>query len=525
MSSSNPRPVSTPLAASSKNPVEGTKKIEHVRRKSSSGGILGDNISLSRKLSNAKVFSSRKGLKNLSNEVDDFLPEDLMYERESASKSSDLKFFIHELANQYMKSNETRIVILLAAILSCIIYVVETYLRNGESDAFNIFTVIADIVIFIIFLIDYVFNVIFAAQKSVYILSLSGMIDFASLFAVANLFITTDLSFLPLFRLMRVIKIIRLFRTASIMNVERPTPPSATEAITFEIISLIVGMIVSIFLASAILFTITQEFEDAFIYSFDSSFNMKDDVTFFDCVYIVLEILSTLGFGDFIPGNTLGRFYVVSVLAIALTVIPMKVGQLIEIIGKKPRYLNEYVTGSDGKPHIVVYADLHPENFQRLVLLILSQGTNDPEVVEGESIVVCICVDYNKLCYFHNRRELTSILIYDAGADTDADAGNYKIMMVMITMIRMITMIIIIILLLLMITMCDVYIDAQPLALLSPAFPSPQLQLLLLHPINARKVQFFVGTVKSSSDLRRVKACAALAVFIFADSDIPEVRP
>lgn len=66
-------------------------------------------------------------------------------------------------------------------------------------------------------------------------------------------------------------------------------------------------------------------------------------------------------------------------------------------------------------------------------------------------------------------------------------------------------------------------VDAQPLALLSPVFPSPQLQLLLLHPINARKVQFFVGTVKSSSDLRRVKAADAMAVFIFADGDIAEV--
>jgi hypothetical protein len=65
--------------------------------------------------------------------------------------------------------------------------------------------------------------------------------------------------------------------------------------------------------------------------------------------------------------------------------------------------------------------------------------------------------------------------------------------------------------------------DAQPIALMSPVFPSPQLQLLLLHPINARKVQFFVGSVKSSSDLRRVKAADAMAVYIFVDSDIAEV--
>lgn len=349
---------------------------------------LGKNgtIAVSRKKSTSGVFASRKGsfmLKNLTSEDDDFIVEDMKYES-ITHKTSDISFWLNELAHAYMKSNITRIVILFAAILSCIIYVVETYLRHTESDAFIAFALVSDLAIFIIFLMDYIFNIVFAANKRVYIFSMSGIIDFTSLFAVANLFITTDLSFLPLFRLMRVIKIIRLFRTASIMNVERPTPPSASEAITFEIISLIVGMVVSIFLASAVLFTITQEFENTFIYSFDDSFSMKDDATFFDCVYIVLEILSTLGFGDFIPGNFLGRFYVVAVLAIALTIIPMKVGQLIDIIGKKPRYLNEYITGSDSKPHIIVYADLNHENFQRFVLLILSQGTNDPEVVEGK---------------------------------------------------------------------------------------------------------------------------------------------
>lgn len=364
--------MSSPRAALTSTPSLGSEKFSNL-------------IAASRKNSHAGLRASRKNsfmLKKLSAEDDDFILEDMKYD--NAAKTSDLKFWMKELAHQYMKSNVARVVILLAAILSCVIYVVETYLRNAQSDVFIIFAVVSDVVIFLIFLTDYVFNCIFAPNKRLYIFSLSGVIDFVSLLAVANLFITTDLSFLPLFRLMRVIKIIRLYRTASIMKVARPTPPSASEAITFEIISLIVGILVSIFLASAILFTITQEVENSFIYSYDATFNMKDDVTFFDCVYIVLEILSTLGFGDFIPGNFLGRFYVVAVLAIALTIIPMKVGQLIEVIGKKPRYLNEYVTGSSGKPHIVVYADLNQENFQRLVLLILSQGTNDPEVVEGE---------------------------------------------------------------------------------------------------------------------------------------------
>lgn len=344
---------------------------------------LPGNINVSRKKSNSG--SSRKSsfmLKNLTSEDEDFILEDLKHESVT-NQTSDFSFWVNEVAHMYMKSNGTRILILFAAILSCIIYVVETYLRNSESASFNLFAMISDIVIFIIFFTDYVFNIIFAFNKIKYIFSLAGIFDFTSLFAVFNLFVTTELGFLPLFRLMRVVKIIRLFRTSSVMNVDRPSPPSASEAITFEIITLIVGLVVSIFLASAVLFTITQEVENAFIYSYDDTFSMKDDLTFFDCVYIVFEILSTLGFGDFIPGNFLGRLYVISVLGIALTIIPMKVGQLIDVIGKKPKYLNEYVAGSHSKPHIVLYADLNQENFQRLVLLILSQGTNDPEVIEG----------------------------------------------------------------------------------------------------------------------------------------------
>ena len=371
MSSTTPRSVVSPGG------------VVSAKRKSSASGIGPNSLS-------GVFHGSRKSsflLKDLSTEDDDFLIEDLIHE--SSTKSADVKYLVRELSHMYMRSNVSRIVVLVAAILSCVIYVIETYLRHGESDSFIVFAFLTDIAVFVIFLTDYIFHVLFAVNKTLYIFSLAGMIDFASLFAVANLFISTDLSFLPLFRLMRVIKIIRLFRTASIMNMERPTPPSATEAITFEIISLVVGIIVSLFLASAILFTITQESENAFMAGFDSSFNVKDDITFFDCVYIVLVTLSTLGFGDFIPGNFLGRFYVVAVIAIALTIIPMKVGQLVDIISKKPRFLNEYVAGSDSKPHIIVYADLNQENFQKLVLLILSQGTNDPEVVEGEGLCHC----------------------------------------------------------------------------------------------------------------------------------------
>jgi hypothetical protein len=93
-----------------------------------------------------------------------------------------------------------------------------------------------------------------------------------------------------------------------------------------------------------------------------------------------------------------------------------------------------------------VCANLTSSNFQKLVTLILSQGSNDPEVIE----------------------------------------------------------------------------DAIPIALLSTVPPSPQMQMLLLHPMNVRKVTFMIGSVNSTKDLIRVKASEALAILIFADNELSD---
>jgi hypothetical protein len=67
----------------------------------------------------------------------------------------------------------------------------------------------------------------------------------------------------------------------------------------------------------------------------------------------------------------------------------------------------------------------------------------------------------------------------------------------------------------------DMLLDEStpPIVLLSANYPNPQLELLLIHPLNAKKVFFFVGSVKSNRDLERVKASRAMAVFILEDSD------
>jgi voltage-gated potassium channel len=270
--------------------------------------------------------------------VEDSIPEDLIT---SESKSWNLVTHVKNLATIYLRSNIARVLVLFGAILSCILYVIETYVDNPN---YLTFSFVMDLIIFALFATDYLFNILYATIKWKYILSSQGIIDLLSLLSIMNVFVVgADLSFLPLFRLLRVIKVLRFFHIVSIMNVDRPKPPSASEAITFEIISLIVTLILAIFLSASLLYTLMQQDPQSFLYTPDQDFSMKHDATFFDCVYIVLVIIATLGFGDFVPNNFVGRLFVVILLSSIVVLIPTKISQLVDTIGKKPRYMNEVI--------------------------------------------------------------------------------------------------------------------------------------------------------------------------------------
>ena len=269
-------------------------------------------------------------------------PEDL--EGSFSRKSVNFRTLLKNTTTRYMRSNVTRIIILMASVVSCVVYVVETYLRREDNPGFLWFAICVDIFTFIVFGIDYFFNVMYAHTKLYYIVSFQGVVDLASLLSIVNLFVANaDLSFLPLFRLTRVLKVLRLFRTASIVNVEKPTPPSASEAILFEIASLVITIFLAIFLSGSVLYTIIQQDTDAFIYNPSPSMNIEDHITWFDCVYIVMVIISTLGFGDFTPNNTTGRVFVVALLVLVLTIVPYKGGQLADTMAKRPRYMGEVI--------------------------------------------------------------------------------------------------------------------------------------------------------------------------------------
>jgi voltage-gated potassium channel len=249
------------------------------------------------------------------------------------------RFRVHfkKLTQKYMRSNLARLVVLFAALFSCVLFVMDAYNILPKHNSFGL---VSNIVVFVIFFVDVIFNLIYADSKLRYIFSFQGFIDCASLLSIVNLAVESNLVFLPLLRLMRIIKIIRLFRMETILNVEETQVSSSNDAIYFETISLVIGICLGWFLAAAILFSIIQNSPETFQYA-DPTVELNEYVKFFDCLYIILVLVSTLGFGDFAPANGYGRAFVIIVLLCALTIIPQQVGQLIQMIGQQPAYLGE----------------------------------------------------------------------------------------------------------------------------------------------------------------------------------------
>ncbi|CAN0021891.1 unnamed protein product [Ectocarpus fasciculatus] len=85
----------------------------------------------------------------------------------------------------------------------------------------------------------------------------------------------------------------------------------------------------------------------AIIYGTEQAFKERDDEAFYDAgtmqlqwhdsLYFTIVTLSTVGYGDVLPVNALSRMLMVVVIVVALTYVPLEVGNLIDIIGSRPK--------------------------------------------------------------------------------------------------------------------------------------------------------------------------------------------
>ena len=199
--------------------------------------------------------------------------------------------------------------ILSLILLSSAIFVAQTYPLGTIRTSLGI----VDLIILIVFAIEYGLRLWSAENPKKYFFSFFGFID---LIAILPLFLGwTNISFIRVFRWFRILRIVRFWR------MEKKMLGLKTEdSIIF----------VRIFLT---LFTLIFVYA-GLIYQVEHQINSDRLVNFFDAFYFVVVTMTTVGYGDVTPLSEAGRFMTVLMIFTGVLFIPWQLSELIAQVVK-----------------------------------------------------------------------------------------------------------------------------------------------------------------------------------------------
>ncbi|WP_319420868.1 ion transporter [Pleurocapsa sp. FMAR1] len=240
------------------------------------------------------------------------LPEDLVVTEESKIKSLSLR---RKIAF-YLEDTETSLglwldlVILGLILLSSGIFVAQTYPISQQLQTIlsNI-----DLIILIIFTIEYLVRCWSADNPQKYFFSFFGFIDLISVLPLLLGWI--NVGYLRIFRWFRILRIIRFWK------IEKLLPGiQAKDSI----------VLIRIFLT---LFTIIFVYA-GLIYQVEYQINSDRLKNFFDALYFVVVTMTTVGYGDVTPLSQPGRVMTLLMIFTGVLLIPWQLSELIRQIVK-----------------------------------------------------------------------------------------------------------------------------------------------------------------------------------------------
>ncbi len=216
----------------------------------------------------------------------------------------------------YLEDTETSLglcldlVILELILLSSAIFVAQTYPISQQLQ-----TILGDIdlIILIIFAIEYIVRCWSADNPKKYFFSLLGFVD---LISILPLFIGwTDIRFIRIFRWFRILRVVRFWqRKNKILGFKNE------DSVVF----------IRIFLT---LFTLIFVYA-GLIYQVEHQINSDHLKTFFDAFYFVVVTMTTVGYGDVTPLSEPGKIMTLLMIFTGVLFIPWQLSELIRQVVK-----------------------------------------------------------------------------------------------------------------------------------------------------------------------------------------------
>uniref|UniRef100_A0A674B8L1 Calcium-activated potassium channel subunit alpha-1 n=1 Tax=Salmo trutta TaxID=8032 RepID=A0A674B8L1_SALTR len=200
------------------------------------------------------------------------------------------------------------------------------------------FTLQIDMFFNVFFLLYFGLRFIAANDKLWFWLEVNSVVDF---FTVPPVFVSVYLnrSWLGL-RFLRALRLIQFSEILQFLNILKTSN-------SIKLVNLC-SIFISTWLTAAGFIHLVENSGDPW-----ENFQNSQSLSYWECVYLLMVTMSTVGYGDVYAKTTLGRLFMVFFILGGLAMFASYVPEIIELIGNRKKYGGSY-SAVNGRKHIVV---------------------------------------------------------------------------------------------------------------------------------------------------------------------------
>ncbi|KAJ3116213.1 hypothetical protein HDU96_010157 [Phlyctochytrium bullatum] len=199
---------------------------------------------------------------------------------------------------------------------------------------------ILDVVLAVIFLIDYSLSLYTAEDRLAFYFNVSSLIDLVSIVPPFVYFLVKEgtqfVWFLGLLRILRASRILRTYRLLSFSETEEK------RELTIAALSFCNFIFLSASVINALETLNASKRVDATL------------TTWHDSLYYIMVTFSTIGFGDLTPSTVPSRVVVMFLIIIVIVYVPYQTSRIVDIFSSTSMYQRARHRGSDTRPHVIL---------------------------------------------------------------------------------------------------------------------------------------------------------------------------
>ncbi|XP_073542145.1 calcium-activated potassium channel subunit alpha-1 isoform X6 [Phyllobates terribilis] len=269
------------------------------------------------------------------------------------------------------------------------------------------FTLQIDMAFNIFFLLYFGLRFIAANDKLWFWLEVNSVVDF---FTVPPVFVSVYLnrSWLGL-RFLRALRLIQFSEILQFLNILKTSN-------SIKLVNLC-SIFISTWLTAAGFIHLVENSGDPW-----DDFRNSQSISYWECVYLLMVTMSTVGYGDVYAKTTLGRLFMVFFILGGLAMFASYVPEIIELIGNRKKYGGSYSAVS-GRKHIVVCGHITLESVSNFLKDFLHKDRDDVNV----EIVFLHNISPNLELEALFKRHFTQVEFYQGSVLNPHDLARVKI--------------------------------------------------------------------------------------------------